>query len=156
MHDEKTDYIKVENGRLTVILSSIGAGVWKVLWDGNLINLAPKREMYPEDTQFNGKTLARTAGRIPYNITINGKNYHLIEQQQGFCIHGGKMNSMSFKIFDYSIINADGKTLVEFTLTDKDGENGYPGNLETKSLMNSSMVRINSPSDIMQLLIRTL
>lgn len=132
MHDEKTDYIKVENGRLTVILSSIGAGVWKVLWDGNLINLAPKREMYPEDTQFNGKTLARTAGRIPCDITINGKNYHLKEQQQGFCIHGGKMNSMSFKIFDYSIINADSKTLVEFTLTDKDGENGYPGNLETK------------------------
>lgn len=63
---------------------------------------------------------------------------------------------MSFKIFNYSIINADGKTLVEFTLTDKDGKNGYPGNLETKSLMNSSMVRINSPSDIMQLLIRTL
>lgn len=73
MHDEKTDYIKVENGRLTVILSSIGAGVWEVLWDGNLINLAPKREIYPEDTQFNGKTLARTAGRIPCDITINGK-----------------------------------------------------------------------------------
>ena len=33
MHDEKTDYIKVENGRLTVILSSIGAGVWEVLWE---------------------------------------------------------------------------------------------------------------------------
>lgn len=131
-HEEETDYIKVESGRLTVILSSIGAGVWEVFWDGRLINFAPKKSVYPQDNQFNGKTLARVAGRIPCHVSIDGIESDLKECQQGFCLHGGKMDSMSFKIFDYKIEQQEDKTFVIFTLTDPDGSNGFPGNLFTK------------------------
>lgn len=131
IHDEKTDFIEVENGRLKLVLSSVGAGVWEVFYDGRLINLAPKKDVYVEDTQFNGKTLARVAGRIPCNIQIDGKEVHLKEQQQGFCLHGGKLTSLSFKEFDYQIVNEENKTSVIFNMIDPDGANGFPGNLDT-------------------------
>lgn len=132
IHDKDTDYIEVENGRLKVVLSSIGAGVWKVMWDGRLINLAPKKSVYPYDPQFNGKLLARVAGRIPCHISINGMECNLNEEQQGFCLHGGKMDSMSFKNFDYDIREEGSMTSVIFTLMDPNGSNGFPGNLKTR------------------------
>lgn len=130
IHDEKTDFIEVENGRLKLVLSSVGAGVWEVFYDGKLINLAPKKDVYVEDNQFNGKTLARVAGRIPCDIKIDGKEYHLKEQQQGFCLHGGRLTSLSFKEFDYQIVDEKDKTKVIFNMTDPDGANGFPGNLD--------------------------
>lgn len=131
IHDEKTDFIKVENGRLVVILSDVGAGVWEVFWDGKLINFAPERKIYAEDLQFNGKTLARVAGRIACKQNISGKEYNLTEVMQNFCLHGGKWTSLSFKEFDYDIVTVGDKTSVVFNMIDPDGANGFPGNLDT-------------------------
>lgn len=122
-------YVEVKSGRLALVLCSVGASVWKVLWDGALINLAPSRDVFVEDDQFNGKTLARVAGRIPAEASFEGKKLHLKEEKQGYCLHGGKMTSLSFKNFACRIENKPGKTRVVYDADDPDASNGFPGNL---------------------------
>lgn len=89
-------------------------------------------EEYGQNSKYLGAVIGRVAGRIKgesfclgeevYNISKNEKNNHL---------HGGP-NGFSHRLWDVSVVESDQETTIEFTYLSKDGEEGYPGNLEMK------------------------
>lgn len=89
-------------------------------------------EEYGQNAKYLGAVVGRVAGRIKggyfrlgenvYNITMNEKNNH---------IHGGP-KGFSHALWDATVLEGDQETTIEFTYLSKDGEEGYPGNLEMK------------------------
>ncbi len=117
---------------LSGVFSAYGAGVKSLSINGVPFVLDPLDENeYLTSPRFYGKTLGRTAGRIPCRIKIGSIEYQLPEIEPGICLHGGAIESLSFKRFGVSLNSNDRDyTSVIFTCLSKDGENGFPGNLK--------------------------
>ena len=62
-------------------------------------------------------------------VQMNGEKYRLTETNEGtnFSLHGGFMNSLSFKPWKYSVKDNKKEIKVYFTYKEKDGFNGFPG-----------------------------
>ena len=79
---------------------------------------------------FFGALIGRYGNRIAAgNFTLDGKTYHLATNNNGNSLHGG------IKGFDKVIWNAEklpGDSSLQLTYLSKDGEEGYPGNLNVK------------------------
>ncbi len=116
---------------LSGVFSAYGAGVKSLMLNGLPLVLDPLDENeYLTSERFYGKTLGRTAGRIPSIVNIAGKTCHLPENEPGICLHGGALNSLAFKTYSVSIDSNNSEyTSVIFNYLSKDGENGFPGNL---------------------------
>lgn len=130
----ETKWVDVETkSGLKVTLSGRGAGVYSIVYKGKRLNLTLKNPSeYLNSPQFFGKTLARVAGRIPCHFEVDGKKLDLPEDVNGFCLHGGKLHSLSFQEFTPSIVKEGDKLSVVFFLLSKDGDCGFPGNVEVK------------------------
>lgn len=83
---------------------------------------------YLDQTSYIGASIGRTANRIEKGVfNLNGKTYHLPINNNGNCNHGGIIG------FDKVIWNVEEKAdAITFTYLSKDGEEGYPGNLNVK------------------------
>lgn len=89
-------------------------------------------EEYGQNPKYLGAIVGRVAGRIKgasfrlgddvYNIPMNEKNNH---------IHGGP-KGFSHRLWNATVLEGDLETTIEFTYLSKNGEEGYPGNLEMK------------------------
>ncbi|MEY3025159.1 MAG: Aldose 1-epimerase precursor [Planctomycetota bacterium] len=92
----------------------------------------PSAQAYVERTQYFGCTAGRCANRIAGGkFTIDGKEYALATNNGPNHLHGG------VKGFDKVVWSGDGKLTpngpeVTFTYRSKDGEEGYPGNVDVK------------------------
>jgi aldose 1-epimerase len=94
-----------------------------------------------------GATIGRFANRIAKaRFTIDGVEYQLAANNGANAIHGGRKN------FDKMVWQAkvlpprDGATSVEFSYLSRDGEEGYPGNLQvtvTYTLTDANELRID-------------
>lgn len=116
---------------LDVRLSSVGAGVYSIVYKGKRLNLVlsdPKA--YLSSPQCFGKTLGRVAGRIPCHVEVDGKPLDLIEEMQGFCLHGGTKQSLTYVPFETEVENDGKKATVRFHTLSKDGAARFPGNLD--------------------------
>ena len=123
-------YINVTNGnKLEVELCNFGAGMRLIHFDGEPILLEPSRNDFPYLPDYYGKTLCRVAGRIKCHGVLNGKEYNLAETKSDYCLHGGDINSQSYKIWSYKIKEFVKKLQVIFTIKSKAKELGFPGNL---------------------------
>lgn len=129
----KSNLIKIGNNSLTGILSPFGASIKSLSFNNQKIVLEIKDEKeFNNANMFFGKSLARIAGRIPSTFKINNKEYKVNEDEQGVSLHGGKLNSLSFKMFDYKMIENEKESQVIFSYLSKDNENGFPGNVDIK------------------------
>ncbi|MCE2881110.1 MAG: galactose mutarotase [Planctomycetaceae bacterium] len=87
---------------------------------------------YVARTQYFGCTAGRCANRIAGGkFSIDGKEYTLATNNGANHLHGG------VKGFDKVVWKGEGKVVngvatVEFTYRSKDGEEGYPGNVDAK------------------------
>lgn len=73
-----------------------------------------------------GATIGRYANRINQgNITIEGVEYQLSQNDHGHCLHGG-FKGFGSQVFDAYQLNAQ---TLKLTYLSKDGEEGFPGNL---------------------------
>lgn len=80
------------------------------------------------DNNF-GATIGRYGNRIANGkITVGGVDYQLPQNNFGHTLHGGP-EGFDKKVFN--VVQADNKT-VELTYLSKDGEAGFPGNLNVK------------------------
>ena len=123
-------YLTLTDGKgLKGTFSTRGAGVQSLTLDGKpLILELADREAYLSANQFFGKTLGRVAGRIPADFAIGQKHYHVLGDDQGICLHGGILKSLSFRNFRA----LKKKDAIAFTYLSPDGECGFPGNLKVK------------------------
>lgn len=129
-------YLKITNGLgLEATFSSVGAGLKSLTYKGTPLVLEPKdSQVYLNSPHFYGKSLARVAGRIPATFNIDDLECHVLPdpEEDNICLHGGAMDSLSFKKFDVFIANKPEGNYVIFTTRSIDGENGFPGNVDIK------------------------
>jgi aldose 1-epimerase len=88
-------------------------------------------EEYEKDSPFFGAAVGRYANRIAKGrFTLEGKEYQLAAQNKGNHLHGGLkgFDKVVWKVVEASS-NQDEAKLV-LTYLSKDGEEGYPGNLD--------------------------
>ncbi|MFA5235698.1 MAG: aldose epimerase family protein [Bacilli bacterium] len=77
--------------------------------------------------QFFGKTIGRTAGRIPNSILKIGHDTFALESAFGkHTLHGGRQ-SLAFKLFAFKLVEFGAETKVHFHYISPFGEGGYPG-----------------------------
>lgn len=121
------------DSQLKVVLCSRGASLYSLKYKSKRLNLVPKdKEFFLNSPQYFGKTLGRVAGRIPCNLKVNDSPLNLDETINGFCLHGGDMNSLSFQEFDTSVKNEDGRISVSFKIFSRSGNCKFPGNLTAR------------------------
>ena len=114
-----------ENG-LQVTLCSFGASLYDIKvkdYNNNLesVILTPKDlNDFKYSTAYYGKSVGRYAGRISNGkCIIDNKSYNLaLNSLDHDSLHGGN-DALSFKNFNYKVINNDKYTKVVFFLVDK-------------------------------------
>lgn len=129
------DIISMKNDLLEVVVSNYGCTIIKVLMedkDGNVDDVVlgyDDFQSYQTLDAYLGALVGRVANRIKHgHFTLNNQEYHLAINNGPNHLHGG-IQGFSYRIFNYHI--KDEKT-IEFSYLSKDGEEGYPGNLDLK------------------------
>lgn len=127
-------YVTLENNLgLKVVFSTLGAGVKSLSLNGHPLILELKdADEYLCSKQLFGKTVARFIGRLPSTINISDKEYHLEETSPGLTLHGGYLNGLTFREYEYEIDKDSESSSVIFSIFSKDGDCGFPGNLYIK------------------------
>lgn len=132
------EYTLDNESGLRISILNLGATITKLetkdskgMW-GNIILSYANIEDYIENESYYGATIGRTSGRI-YNgkITINNKTYNLNKNYGTNQGHGGA-NGISKKLWQVSELKSESEIGLEFKYLSKDGEEGYPGNVEIK------------------------
>ena len=88
-------------------------------------------EGWLSNTSYFGATAGRYANRIAQGrFTLDGSTYTLATNNGANHLHGGIMG-FDKKLWSLKEVRRKGAVGVEFTYTSPDGEEGFPGNLET-------------------------
>ena len=83
-------------------------------------------EEYLSDTEFTGATVGRYANRIGNaSFTLNGREYRITVNEGKNTLHGG--GGFHHRRFE---LVSEGDDSVTFRLSDPDGADGFPGNIE--------------------------
>lgn len=89
-------------------------------------------EGYVHDTSYQGALCGRVAGRIKdASFQLDGATYELTRNDGNNSLHGGAHN-FSHVIWNAETFEKEEGRGVVFTYFSKDGEEGYPGNVELK------------------------
>lgn len=131
--DDQIDLISMKNDQLEIVVSNYGCTIIKVMMRDRYGQIDDVVLGYDDFTQYQtldaylGALVGRVANRIKGGqFTLNGQDYHLAVNNGPNHLHGG-LKGFSYQIFDYTI--KDDSTL-EFHYLSKDGEEGYPGDLD--------------------------
>ena len=118
----ESKFVVIKNEYLEVTLCSLGASIYRIIYDGRDMVLTPrdKNDFYKTSVYY-GKTIGRLCGRI---VAEQKGNLKPQANEEGVSLHGG-FDGLSTKEF---IIDAK-LTFAEFHYLSKDGEAGYPGNV---------------------------
>lgn len=131
---EGLTFIIVSNSKgFTTTLSNLGASIFSITKNDTYLTLTPMDvSTFKERFIYHGKTIGRVANRIENGeITINKKKYKLDINERSKTLHGGK-EGFSNQLFDYEIINNIEECKVVFHYFSKDGEGGFPGDVDTR------------------------
>ena len=123
---------------IEVHVTNAGAAVTKLLWrdaDGVVEDVVLGHDnplMYLDNTcnaPYFGVVVGRVANRIANGeFTLDGKQYKLVKNDNGRNhLHGGKRG---FDRQVWSVVGTPTSNKVKLRHTSKDGEEGYPGNVE--------------------------
>ena len=118
----ESKFVVLKNEYLEVTLCSLGASIYRIIYDGKDMVLTPrdKNDFYKTSVYY-GKTIGRLCGRI---VAEQKGNLKPQANEEGVSLHGG-FDGLSTKEF---IVDAK-PTFAEFHYLSKDGEAGYPGNV---------------------------
>lgn len=91
----------------------------------------------PYTPEVNGTDFGAAIGRYANRINqgrfeLDGQTYQLPQNNYGHCLHGG--GDMGTRGWQYRVFQADqvNDTTLVLTLTDQDGNNGFPGTVNAK------------------------
>lgn len=124
-------FIKITQQNFEVVLCDLGASIFSIRLDGRYMTETPVDEKdFLTKGGFNGRTIGRVGNRIKGNqITIDGKTYEIMNNEGPNTLHGG-VDGLSTKRFTYEINETADKVDVVFRYLSKDGESGFPGNID--------------------------
>ncbi|OPJ58089.1 aldose epimerase family protein [Clostridium oryzae] len=89
-------------------------------------------ESYAKGPGYIGALIGRYGNRIKAGrFTLNGKEYILAKNDGNNHLHGGIVG-FDKAVWKAETITKDGKEALQMSYTSKDGEEGYPGNLDVK------------------------
>ena len=132
-NDGSAQLILMENDQLRLLLTNFGASIYAVQEkqsDGNLVDLAltcASLEAFTKNPCYFGATVGRVANRIKDGaFTLNGHAYQLTKNDGANSAHGG--NQTFARRFWKTTLREDS---VRFSFSSPDGEDGYPGKLDT-------------------------
>lgn len=95
---------------------------------GNVVLGFPDAAGYLNNLSYMGATIGRFANRIAgAKFELDGNTY-LLEENDGFNTNHSGRAGFNTRLFDFSVEN---NTLI-FSLLSKDGDGGFPGNLQLK------------------------
>ena len=123
----------IENEYLQVEISELGATLCRMIDKNSGVDLVlgyDTDEEYLNNPGNLGASVGRNANRIGNaRFTLNGKEYQLSVNDNMNQLHGGGVNGFAFKTWKTEKVAPDEIVLSYFS---KDGEEGFPGNLEAK------------------------
>lgn len=169
--DDRTNKIHTQQGwdqlpdgtpvTLYTLTASDGAEARITNWGATLISLKiPDREgkladvtlgfdevePYTGPSPYMGSTVGRYANRIAYGrFTLDGEEYTLVTNNDPHHLHGGNQG-FDKRVWSGNASGTSDQLQVEFTYTSPDGEEGYPGTVESKvtyTLTNDNVLRID-------------
>jgi len=122
---------KISNGLLTAKVTNFGASLTSLELEGHTPNLVlgyADLDDFVADGQFMGAVIGRYANRISNQpIDINGSLHSLEKNENGHAhLHGGSSGIGT----RYWALLSQASDEVTFSIRCKDGESGYPGNLD--------------------------
>lgn len=124
------DLIEIKNDNSLVLsVSDLGAGIYKIEYNGNIMNYGPKEPaVYADPKFYHGKTIGRFAGRIK---AAKWRDYQFVANENSNLLHSGKYGAHD-KVFKYRIQECDNYTKVVFRTSDSGKKSLFPGvfNLE--------------------------
>ena len=127
------DILQMKNDDLEVIVTNYGCTIMKLFCKDNkgqfedVVLGYETVEQYQTHDAYLGALVGRVANRIGKGqFTLNDEVYTLATNNGPNHLHGG-IKGFSYQIFNYEIID---DMSIQFSYTSKDGEEGYPGNLD--------------------------
>lgn len=135
--DHGIELISMKNEELEVVVSNFGCTIVKVLMKdchgniGDVVLGYDDFKCYQTLDAYLGALVGRVANRIGKGrFTLNEEEYCLAINNGPNHLHGG-IKGFSYQVFDYQIKDEE---TIEFHYLSKDGEEGYPGNLDFKAI----------------------
>ncbi|RLV93060.1 Bifunctional protein gal10 [Spathaspora sp. JA1] len=122
------------NGPLTVKLANRGALIQDLVYNGErLVKAYDNGDDFKLSTNpYFGTVVGRFANRIADGkFELNGKSYQLTKNEGPNNLHAGFNGFDKNNLFGPVVKYADNKFTVEFLIVDQDGNDGFPGTLET-------------------------
>ena len=116
---------------LQVYLVNIGASVWKIVFDGKVMNGVPDNfKDYFDGGCYYGKTVGPIANRIKDGkVIINNKEYQMEQNEGNNTLHSGSYGLSNYKFSYNGTIKTDKLWAVNYVLKTKKLKNGLPGNV---------------------------
>lgn len=123
---------------MSVSILNYGGVITKIIvpdQDGKMENVVlsyKNYEDYEENPNYFGATVGRVAGRIQdASFKLDGETFSLNQNENEHHIHGGKF-AFNHVIWASEVIETDETVSLVLSHHSKDGENGYPGNVDLK------------------------
>ena len=136
---KKTDlYVLRNKNNMEVCITNFGGRIVSVMVpdkDGKMqdvvLGFDSIQDYISKPSDF-GETIGRYANRIGQGkFTLDSVEYQLPKNNYGHCLHGGP-KGFQYKIFDANLLTPQ---KLELTCKADDGEEGFPGNLTCKVVM---------------------
>lgn len=124
------DIYTIENNYLSVKVTNLGATLMSLYDKEKKLELTlgfdTVDEYIKNNTTYFGATVGRCANRIgDSHFMLNDKEYHVLANDGKNSLHGG---SVQYSFEEFELVSKDDTSLT-FKYFSKDGEAGYPGNL---------------------------
>jgi aldose 1-epimerase len=136
---QSVELITITNdSNMEVKLLSYGAAIVELLVPDrdnvaeNVVLAYQNLEDYIQNSPYFGVTLGRTSGRIREGLFYMDEKIYKLDKNFGVNHGHGGVKGFSHRIWSYNIKEADNGIAVEFKYKSPDGEEGYPGELDTK------------------------
>ncbi len=131
-------YTLTNNNGMVITVTNFGALLTSVIVpdkDGKMSDVVlgfDSIEGYESaDCPYFGAAVGRYGNRIADGkFTIDGKTFNVTKNEKGItCLHGGKVG-FNKKMWKVEPIDHEQAMILKCTMTSKDGEEGFPGNLD--------------------------
>lgn len=149
----------LDNGKMQVEMTNFGGIISRIIVpdkNGKLENVVLALEEIPDYFTKNGPYLGAAVGRYANRIgkasfTLDGETFHITKNNGENTLHGGA-KGFGVNVWKPEIYKNENAVGVKMTYLSVDGEEGFPGNLETTLWMeltadNKLKLRFESTAD---------
>lgn len=123
-----------------IAFTDYGAAIYYISYpnkDGVIgkVTTCPKDfDAFVHGDSFYGKSVGRVAARLKdAKAIVNDKVYNVDVNEANNCLHGGN-TTFAYRRWNFEIKTNEKKTDIIFSIKSPDGESGFPGNVQVKTI----------------------